>query len=127
MLKDIINWVDVMKQPRCVDTQEKIMDNLFVGATILACHVDDTENGVLGYVYQLEDEKIVLSCVEYIDCSCSTDDDVRDLCVQLTNESKIFDTVSESMNFLRRAIVHEIASNRKVSTYLSTQFITRYQ
>ena len=107
MLKDIINWDVVMTQPRTAGGHQEIMDKLFINAEVLAKHVQNDYQGELGYVYQLEDKRVVITNDYFGSCSgCdayedSTDEQLRNLCIQLANNSRTFENIPEAMNFLR--------------------------
>lgn len=107
MLKDILNWEIIMEQPRSAGGHQEIMDNLFIDAKVLAKHVDNDYQGELGYVYQLNDERVVITNDYFGSCSgCdsyedATDEVLKNLCIQLANNSRIFDNIPEAMNFLR--------------------------
>lgn len=107
MLKDIINWDKVMIKPRLAGGHTEIMDVLFENATVIAKYVENSYDGELGYIYKLNDGRFVLTndyfgscsgCDAYEDC---TDEELKNLCVQLANNSKIFDSVISMITFLR--------------------------
>lgn len=107
MLKDLINWDVVMKQLRTAGGHQEIMENLFQDSTIIAAYTENNYDGELGYIYQLEDGRFVLTndyfgscsgCDVYEDC---TDEELKNLCVQLANNSKIFDSINVLIAFLR--------------------------
>jgi hypothetical protein len=107
MLKDIIDWEKVMVQPRYAGGHVEIMENLFKNATVIAKHVEQNYEGELGYIYKLEDKRFVITndyfgscsgCDAYEDC---TDEELKNLCVQLANNSKTFDSVVAMITFLR--------------------------
>lgn len=114
MLKDLIDWPNVMKQPRCAGGHSDIMENLFADAEILARYREDDWQGQQGYIYLVWHEtdyaKIVLITDYFGSCSgCdswedASDDDIKASCETLANNAKIFDSVEEAKDFLQKLI-----------------------
>lgn len=49
MLKDLIDWKNVMLQPRYAGGHEDIMENLFQNATIIASYIENNYQGCEGF------------------------------------------------------------------------------
>lgn len=105
-LKDLINWGKLLKQTRSAGGHQEVMDNMFDGAKVLASYIEDDYQGKEGYVYKLQDGRIVLMNDYFGSCSgCdswedSSDKDARTLIIDLCNNAKIVDTIQEAIEYL---------------------------
>ena len=109
MLKDLINWEEVMKQPRNSRGYKEVMDKLFDNVTVLGYHIDNKHIGEIGYVYKLEDDRIIITngifktdpeLEEYQQIK-HTDDELKTMCVEIVNNAIVFDSIQETIGFLR--------------------------
>lgn len=111
MLKDLLNWPVIMKQPRTAGGHTEILDYLFTNCAVLAKATTGGYQGEIGYVYLVyagqEFAKIVVISDYYGSCNgCDSwedacDESVKEMCTQLANNAHMFDTVDEAIKFLR--------------------------
>lgn len=105
MLKEKIDWEIVMKMSRCAGGHVSIMQSLFKNATIIVEFIENDYQGTEGFIYQLDDEFIFIT--DYFG-SCSgcdawedaTDEEARNMCIQLANNAQRFDSFQSLFNFL---------------------------
>lgn len=109
MLEDLINWKEVMEQPRNSRGYKEVMDNLFENATILGYHIDDNHTGEIGYVYKLEDERFVITNGDFkTDPELEedqqikhTDEELKTMCSEMVKNAISFDSIHDTISFLR--------------------------
>jgi len=110
MLKDLLDWEQIMIQPRYAGGHEEVMKVLFRGATVLASFVEDDYDGQLGFVYKVpwnDTEKVALVTDYFGSCSgCDAwedadDETARELCLALANNAKLFRTIADAIAYLR--------------------------
>jgi len=100
MLKDLLDWEEIFKQPRYAGGHLEVLEVLFKGARVLMTYHEDDYTGEELCVYKLEDGRVVLLSDGFGSCSgCdswddSTDEEARNLCIQLANNAKIFGSVT---------------------------------
>ncbi len=87
MLKEFINW-EAIKGLEETNTK---LENIFIDSEILAKFQNEKEIGV---IHKLKNEKIVMV---FSKNKSITDSDI----LAIVNNSKIFDLLSEGMNYLR--------------------------
>lgn len=123
MLKDFLDWNRIMKaEGRSAGGHSEILDCLFKDSVVLASHIDDDYQGKTGYVYIVHNfinfAKIVVVSDYFGSCSgCdvwedASDEDIRDLCIQLANNAHMFDSINEAIEFL-----DHIAKNKPSEYY----------
>lgn len=106
-LKDLVNWNEVMKQPRRAGGHTEVMENLFIGAEILASYVENDYQGSEAYVYKLPDGKIALVNDYFGSCSgCDSWEDASDeyaksLIIELCNNAKVVNNIQEAIDYLK--------------------------
>ena len=116
MLKDLLNWPEIMTANRSSGGHTDVMDKLFKGQ-ILASYVENDYQGQLGYVYLVYDfekfAKIVVISDYFGSCSgCdswedASDEDVKTFCVQLANNAHMFNSIKEAVDFLKMVVEAE--------------------
>lgn len=105
MLKDHLDWDELMKAPRCAGGHSSIMHVLFKDAKVIEHYIQDDYQGDEAFIYFLNDEYILVT--DYFG-SCSgcdawedaTNEEVETLCTQLANNAHRFDTIGELIHFL---------------------------
>lgn len=109
MLKDHLNWNELMVAPRYAGGHEDIMCVLFKDARVIASYIENDYQGTEAFVYELNGEFIMVT--DYFG-SCSgcdawedaTDEDVKYLCTELANNAQRFDSLSELFDFLENKV-----------------------
>jgi len=133
MLQDLLNWSEIMTASRSAGGHSDVMDKLFKGR-VLASHIEEDYQGKLGYVYLVYDfqnfAKIVIVSDYFGSCSgCdawedASDTDVRALCIQLANNAHMFDSLQETIDFLKMVDETEDAAYydlRGLASHLANQ------
>jgi hypothetical protein len=121
MLKDCLDWDRIMKTQRYAGGHTGVMDVLFKNSHVLTSHVEDDYSGTVGYVYLIYDfhsiAKIVVISDSFGSCSgCdswedSSDEDARNLCIQLANNAHLFDSIQEAVTFLKNIVANKDNDN----------------
>ncbi len=115
MLKDRLNWSEIMVQPRYAGGHEEIMRVLFKDSKVLFEFVEDDYEGTEAFVYEI-DGNIILVTDYFGSCSgCDayefcTDEELKNLVIQLANNAQIFRTKEGLKNFLSVDVKEEPGS-----------------
>lgn len=116
MLKDFINWELVMVQNRSAGGHSEIMENLFKDAFVLSSYVESDYQGEEAFIYKLKKryqngEGTFILVTDYFG-SCSgcdsyegcSNEQLRNLCIQLANNSHSFKSLGKLINFIEHSI-----------------------
>ena len=106
MLKDLLDWEQIMQQPRRAGGHAEVLRVLFKGAKVIAEYSTDDYQGTIAMTYQLADGRFVVLSDYFGSCSgCDSweeadDEDAVRLCVTLANNAHTFNRISEALVFL---------------------------
>lgn len=104
--KDIINWEVLMKLPRYAGGHDEQMKSLFKGSEVIAHYNEGDYQGYVATCVKLPSGEYAIYSDSYGSCSgcdvweCASDDEVRQMCVQLACGSLIFKTLEDVKEFL---------------------------
>lgn len=110
MLKESIDWEKIMPQSRCAGGHVGIMENLFKDAKVVAYYVQNDYQGSELFLYRFNKNKWVLvsdyfgscsGCDAYEDC---TDEQLRNLCIELANNANVFNSIKDVVRFLKEDV-----------------------
>jgi hypothetical protein len=106
MLKDLLNWEKIMNEPRCAGGHSDIMNNLFMNAKVVASHIENEYQGNEAFAYKIANGRYVLVTDYFGSCSgCdawedASNEEVRNLCIQLANNAHEFKSVGRMIDFI---------------------------
>jgi hypothetical protein len=112
MLKDMLNWPEIMDAPRYAGGHSEIMDVLFTNSFVLASYIEEDYQGELAYIYLVYSgtdwAKIAIITDYFGSCSgCDAwegadDRTVREMCIALANNARLFDDIDDVIEFLSK-------------------------
>lgn len=116
-LQKLINWDVLMGLPRYAGGHDEQMQNLFKEAKVIAHWNEGDYQGIVATCVLLPDGRYAIYNDYYGSCSgCdswedATDEEVRRMCVELSNSTYIFDNLDEVKGFLAWACQAEVWSS----------------
>lgn len=116
MLKDLLDWEQIMVAPRYAGGHTEVMESLFKGARIVASWVDNDYQGSEAFAYLLPDGRYVCLTDSFGSCSgCdswedSSDTEARNMCISLANDAHVFDTLDEMLEFIKGDVPNDKAA-----------------
>lgn len=105
-LKGLIDWDAIMPMERFAGGHDEQMKGLFKGATVLAHWNEGDYQGQIATAVRLEDGRFVCYGDCYGSCSgcdaweCASDETVRELCIELADSAKAFDTIDSMIAYI---------------------------
>lgn len=105
-LQSLIDWDNIMKMPRYAGGHDSQMKGLFKGATVVAHWNEGGYQGQVATCVKLKDGRYVIYNDFYGSCSgCdsweeATDEEVRNMCINLSNGALIFQLLDDVIEFL---------------------------
>lgn len=106
-LQSQIDWENIMKMSRYAGGHDDQMMGLFKNSTVIGHYNEGNWQGTVATCVLLEDGEYVIYNDYYGSCSgCdswegATDESVRNMCIGLSNDSYIFSTIGDVVNFLK--------------------------
>ena len=102
-LVDLIDWPLVMSQPRYAGGHEEVMRSIFgPSAEVIAWWHEDDYQGTVAIAHKLPDGRFTVMTDYYGSCSgcdCwddATDDDARQMVVDLANSARVFNSLEDA-------------------------------
>jgi len=103
----MIDWEKLMQYPRYAGGHDQQMIGLFKDNTLIAHWNENDYQGMVATCVRLSDGKYVIYNDYYGSCSgCdswegASDDDVRSMCISLSNSAYVFENISEVISYLK--------------------------
>ena len=116
MLKDLIDWKEVLAQPRDAGGHEHIMESIFRDGEVIAEYVENDYEGEEAFAYRLADGRIVLLTDSFGSCcGCDSyedadDDEIRQLITDLVNNAHVFGSITEAVAWTRNELPSDQAA-----------------
>lgn len=117
-LQELIDWDSIMAMYRCAGGHDDQMKGLFKGAIVLGHWNEGNYQGSVATCVRLGDNRVAIYNDYYGSCSgCdswedATDDEVRKLCIDLSNSAYIFPDLESAKAWLRNPTHEENGWNR---------------
>ena len=105
-LQSLIDWENIMKMKRYAGGHDEQMRGLFKGATVVAHWNEGDYQGQVATCVKLKDGRQVIYNDFYGSCSgCdsweeATDEEVKNMCINLSNGALIFQSLDDVIEFL---------------------------
>ena len=105
-LQSLIDWENIMKMPREAGGHDEQMQGLFKGAKVIAHYNAGNYQGMVATCVQLHDGRFVIYNDYYGSCfGCdswiyATDDEVKAMCINLSNGAFIFQSLNDVIEYL---------------------------
>lgn len=105
-LHQFIDWENIMNMPRYADGHDEQMEGLFKNSKVIGHWNEGNYQGTVATCVQLPDGRFVLYNDYYGSCSgCdswvdATDEEVKSMCIDLSNGAYIFDNLDDVKEFL---------------------------
>jgi len=106
-LQKMIDWKNIMKMPRCAGGHNDQMIGLFKDSTLIAHWNEGDYQGMVATCVKLPDGKYAIYNDFYGSCSgCDAwdgadDDQVRNMCINLSNSTYVFENMVDIIEFLK--------------------------
>lgn len=105
-LQKLINWEELMSMPRYAGGHDQQMQGLFKDAKVIAHWNEGDWQGSVATCVQIPDGRFVIYNDYYGSCSgCdswedATDDEVKAMCINLSNGAYVFQSLDDVKEFL---------------------------
>jgi hypothetical protein len=111
-LQSMIDWENIMKMERSAGGHDAQMIGLFKGARVLSHFHEIGYSGTVATCVQLSDGRFAVYNDYYGSCSgCdawedATDEEVKNMCINLSNGAYVFDNLEDVKIFLKERAAH---------------------
>ena len=108
-IQQMIDWENIMKMPRYAGGHDDQMRGLFKNAHVVAHWNEEDYQGSVATCVQLSNGKYAIYNDYYGSCSgCdawedATDEEVKNMCVNLSNSTYVFHSLNDVIRFLKNA------------------------
>lgn len=112
-LQKLIDWEKIMKMPRYAGGHDEQMQGLFKDAEVIAHWNEGDYSGSVATCIKLPDGRFAIYNDYYGSCSgCdawedANDEDVKNMCIGLSNSAYVFETLDDVKEFLSSPIEDE--------------------
>ena len=106
-LQNQIDWDSIMKMPRYAGGHDEQMQGLFKDSEVVAHWNEGGYQGVVATCVKLSDGRYAIYNDYYGSCSgCdawegSSDDEIKSMCIGLSNSAKVFQSLDDVKDYLR--------------------------
>jgi hypothetical protein len=105
-LQELIDWENIMKMERCAGGHDEQMKGLFKDSEVIGHWNENDYQGMVATCVKLNDNRFVIYNDYYGSCSgCdawedANDEDVKKLCINLSNSAYVFNNLEDVKEFL---------------------------
>lgn len=112
-LQSLIDWENIMRMPRYAGGHDEQMQGLFKGAKVVAHWNEGDYQGMVATCVKLPDGQFAIYNDYYGSCSgCdswedATDDEVKAMCINLSNGAFIFQSLNDVIDYLSNEVPYD--------------------
>lgn len=112
-LQSLIDWENIMKMERYAGGHDEQMQGLFKGAKVVAHWNEGDYQGMVATCVKLPDGRFTIyndyygSCSECDSWEDATDDEVKAMCINLSNGAFIFQSLNDVIEYLSNTVSYD--------------------